>query len=373
MHETLSDAVAAVRAGAVTSGRLVDEALAAADARDAELGVFLARFDAAARAAAHDADAAVAAGRPLGPLHGAPVAVKDLLATHEGPTTAQSRVSDPAWGAEDAVAVARLRAAGAIVVGKTTTAEHAIGPPDAATPFPVPRNPWDPARYAGGSSSGSASGLVAGMFLGALGTDTGASIRMPAAFCGVTGLKPTFGRVPTTGCWPLAWSLDCVGPMARTARDCALLLDVLTGLDVHAGALDGDLRGVRVGLDPLVDHAGAWMDPAVEPALRAAAAALADRGADVVDVALPHYADLTTAAMVTFLSEGAAFHRRNLQERWHEYGASTRAALGAAVLLTGADYVQASARCRWSARPSWAPSWARRSSRPTGTRSACRR
>jgi aspartyl-tRNA(Asn)/glutamyl-tRNA(Gln) amidotransferase subunit A len=351
---TLSAAAAAVRDGAVTSGELVEAALAAADVWDPVIGTYIARFDDAARAAAAEADRARVAGRPVGPLHGVPIAVKDILATREGPTTAQSVVADPEWGGgADAVAVARLRAAGAIVMGKTSTMEYAVGLPDATKPFPVPRNPWDPGRYTGGSSSGSASGLAAGLFLGAIGTDTAGSIRMPAAFCGVSGLKPTFGRVPKSGCLPLGFSLDHVGPMARSARDCALMLAAMAGADPsdrqaadvavsdYAAALTGDLRGLRIGVDPLAAPAAHCLDQAVPVAVDAAVEALRDRGAEVVHVALPFYDELCTADIIILISEGAAFHMRDLRTRWEDYAAGTRMVLGSAPLYSGADYVQA--------------------------------
>ncbi|MEA2142080.1 MAG: amidase, partial [Solirubrobacteraceae bacterium] len=305
---TASTAAQAIRENAATSTQLVSEALAAAEIWDPVIGSFIARFDDRARAAAEAADLAVAHGRPLGPLHGVPIAIKDILATEEGPTTAQSVVADPDWGTDgDAVAVARLRAAGAIIMGKTSTMEFAVGLPDASKPFPVPRNPWDPSRYTGGSSSGSASGVASGMFLGAVGTDTGGSIRMPSAFCGITGLKPTFGRVPKSGCLPLGFSLDHVGPMARSARDCALMLGAMAGYhesdpaaaDVpvpdYLAALSGDLRGVRIGVDPLAGPAAHCLDPAVPVALDAALETLAGLGATLVPIELPFYDELCTA------------------------------------------------------------------------------
>lgn len=351
---TLSGAAAAVRAGALSSAELVDEAIAAADAWDGLIGTYISRFDDGAREAAARADAAVAAGERLGPLHGVPIGIKDILATREGPTTAQSVVADPEWGhGQDAVAVARLRAAGAIVVGKTSTMEYAVGLPDPTKPFPVPRNPWDPDRYTGGSSSGSASGLATGMFLGAVGTDTGGSIRMPSAFCGVTGLKPTFGRVPKSGCLPLGFTLDHVGPMARSARDCAVMLEVMAGADASDGqslaapagkyvdALGGDLRGVRIGLDRLVAPAAHCREAAIDAGLDTAVEVLRERGAVVVEVELPFYAELCTADIIILISEGAAFHQRNLRARWGDYAAGTRMVLGSAPLYSGADYVQA--------------------------------
>src|SRR6201996_337066 len=234
---TITDAAAALRSGQVSSVELVSEAIAVADAADETLGVFLNRFVDQSLAAAKEADAKQAAGEELGPLHGIPLGIKDIITTSEGVSTAQSLILDPAWSHGDAEVVTRLRDAGGIIAGKLTTMEFAIGMPDFSKPFPIPRNPWNPDHWTGGSSSGSGSSVAAGMVLGALGTDTGGSIRIPAAFCGITGLMPSFGRVPKSGCVPLGYSLDHIGPMARSARDCALMLSVLAGHDAScAGA-----------------------------------------------------------------------------------------------------------------------------------------
>lgn len=224
----LSTIAADLREGTVTSAALVEAALAGAEALDGQLGLFLARFDNAARTAAHERDEELAGGHDRGPLHGVPIVVKDIIATIEGPTTAQSRVLDAGWGAGiDAAVVSRLRAAGAVILGKTTTMEFAIGYPDPAKGFPVPRNPWDPERWTGGSSSGTAAAVAAGVAPAGLGTDTGGSVRLPAAYCGITGFKATYGAVPKSGVVPLGYSVDHVGPMARSVEDCAALLDVL--------------------------------------------------------------------------------------------------------------------------------------------------
>jgi aspartyl-tRNA(Asn)/glutamyl-tRNA(Gln) amidotransferase subunit A len=351
---TVSTAAEAIRRGEITSAEIVSDALTAADHWDPLIGAFITRFDKQATSTAEAADDAVADGRPLGPLHGVPIAIKDILATEEGPTTAQSVVADPGWGTDgDAIAVARLRAAGAVIMGKTSTMEFAVGLPDASKPFPVSRNPWDPSRYTGGSSSGSASGIASGMFLGAVGTDTAGSIRMPSAFCGITGLKPTFGRVPKSGCLPLGFSLDHVGPMARSARDCALMLSVMAGhhdsdpaaapvpvLD-YVAELTGDLRGMRIGIDPLATPAAHCLDPAVPAALDTVLDVLADLGAELVPIELPFYEELCTAAIVILISEGAAFHMNDLRSRWDDYAEGTRMVLGSAPLYSGADYVQA--------------------------------
>ena len=181
-------------------------------------------------AAAERADEAFAAGTDLGPYQGIPIGIKDILATGDGPTTANSLILDPAWGeGKDGPVVTRLRAAGAVITGKLVTMEFAIGVADATKPFPIPRNPWNLDHWPGGSSSGTGNGVAAGLFFAGIGTDTGGSIRIPAAFCGTSGLMPTFGRVPKSGCAPLGYSLDHIGPLARSARDCAEFLQLIAG------------------------------------------------------------------------------------------------------------------------------------------------
>ncbi|MBO2457546.1 amidase [Actinomadura sp. LCR2-06] len=352
MYLTIADAGAALRAGETTSVDLVRAALAVADARDAALGVHLARFDDAALAAAARADAELAAGADRGPLHGIPMGIKDLIAAAEGETTAQSLVLDREWGRErDAPAVARLRAAGAVITGKTTTMEFGIGAPDPAKPFPVPRNPWSTAHYPGGSSSGSAAGVAAGMFLGGLGTDSAGSVRYPAALCGVTGLKPTFGRVPKNGCVPLGPSYDHVGPLARTAEDCAAILTAVAGHDArdtassdrpagdYRGALTGSLAGLRIGVDPLLGKARERAGE-LDSVLVKAVAELRAAGASAVPIRLPYYRELTTVTRLGMAAEAFAYHRNDLRRRWSDYGAGTRLALAKGALLSAADFVQ---------------------------------
>ncbi|MGW6459036.1 amidase [Streptomyces sp. NPDC055078] len=350
---TLSETADAIAAGRLSSTAAVRSCVAAADAHDARLGMFHSRFTDTALEAAAAADRVTARGGTTGPLHGLPLGIKDLLTTREGPTTAGSMVPDPVSGSGDAVAVARLRDAGAVILGKLHTAEYAIGTPDPGKPLPVPRNPWDPRHWAGGSSSGSASAVASGAVLGALGTDTGGSIRIPAAFCGITGLKPTFGRVPKSGCVPLAYSLDHVGPMAPSARDCAVLLGALAGhhpgdpasLDVPVAdwtaALTGDLSGVRIGVDRLSRIGGPAEDPALPTVFTRAVEALRDLGAQVVELELPLYEELTAACHVTLVSEAFAYHRERLAAHWDDYFRTTRLRIASAVHFSGADYVQA--------------------------------
>lgn len=354
-YSTITDAADALRSGAVTATDLLDQAIAAADVDDERIGVFLTRFVELARAQAARVDEKVASGVPLEPLDGIPLGIKDMLACSQGPTTAGSLVLDPAWGTSvgSCTVVQRLERAGAIVVGKTTTQEFAIGQPDPDKPFPIPRNPWDTDRWAGGSSSGSASGVAAGMFLGAIGTDTGGSIRIPAAFNGITGLKPTFGRVPKSGVVPLSYTLDHVGPMARTAADCALILSVIAGADPsdpysstapvpdYCGALTDDLSGLTVGVDNLDRYAWQGIDPNQLELFASAVGALEEAGAAIVPVELPMYTELMAIDLIVLMSEGHAYHRPTLRSRWDDYGRGTRIALAAGGAATGADYVQA--------------------------------
>ncbi|MEV4600573.1 amidase [Amycolatopsis sp. NPDC049253] len=353
MYLTITEAAAALRAGETTSVALTTAAYVAADAHDEALGVYLARFDETALAAAAKADAELAGGVDRGPLHGIPLGIKDIIATEEGETTAQSLVLDRAWGAGgDAPVVARLRAAGAIITGKTSTMEYAIGTPDPDKPFPIPRNPWNTQHYPGGSSSGTGSGVAAGLFLGGLGTDTGGSIRYPATSCGITGLKQTFGRVPKAGCVPLGYSYDHIGPMARSAEDCAVMLAVLAGhdssdatsadrpVDDYTGGLTGSLAGLRIGIDRLLDRSPLTA-PELDPALDAAVAELVAAGAEVVDVRLPLYDELKTATMSGLAAEAYAYHQPDLRSRWTDYGAGTRMAVASGALVSAGDYVQA--------------------------------
>jgi aspartyl-tRNA(Asn)/glutamyl-tRNA(Gln) amidotransferase subunit A len=352
---TISEAGRRLRAGQLTATGLLGQVSDTADKADPRLGVYIRRFADEAVEAAERADAELAAGVDRGPLHGIPLGVKDILAARESITTGQSLVHDPAWWAgQDAPVVARLRAAGAVITGKTTTMEYAIGLPDPEKPFPVPRNPWDPATWPGGSSSGTGAGVAAGMFLGGLGTDTGGSIRIPAAYCGITGLKPTYGRVPRAGCLPLGFSLDHIGPMARSARDCALMLNAMAGHDSRdpaaqraaptdfTAALTGDLTGLRIGVERRIPLTAPDADPALAPAVEATATHLTEAGAEVVEVELPMYGALADADIVIMAAEAFSYHRDAMARgRWEDYGRYTRAFIAQGALLSAADYVTA--------------------------------
>jgi aspartyl-tRNA(Asn)/glutamyl-tRNA(Gln) amidotransferase subunit A len=350
---TISDAVAALRSGKISAVALTEAMIDRADRLDSKIGCYVIRTDEQALGAAAAADAALASGDPVGPLTGIPLGIKDIIATSDAPTTAQSLILAPDFGAQgDAPVVGRLRAAGAVITGKTTTMEYATGCPDPEKPFPIPRNPWHLAHWTGGSSSGTGNGVAAGLFLGGLGTDTSGSVRLPAGWCGISGLKPTFGRVPKSGCVPLGYSYDNIGPMARSARDCAIMLAVMAGhddsdacsvdapVDDYLAALDGDVSGLRIGVvTSLAEPPG--VPPDIAARFHAAVAVLAGAGAQIREVELPYYSEVQTATTAGMAVEAFAYHRRDLQARWSDYGASTRMSIAAALMTTGADYVQA--------------------------------
>src|SRR5579863_6825015 len=226
---------------------------------DPKLNVFI-RLDAdAAMAAAKAAEQEIVAGRPRGPLHGVPVGIKDIIDVAGLPTTCHSKILLDNVKTTDAVVVSKLRQAGAIILGKLSTHEFALGGPSFDLPFPPARNPWNPAHHPGGSSSGSGAGVCAGLFPLALGSDTGGSVRNPASSCGIVGLKPTYGLVSRRGVFPLSFTLDHVGPLTRTVADNALLLDAIAGYDPldpgsaaappgrYASGLGRGVRGLRIG------------------------------------------------------------------------------------------------------------------------------
>jgi aspartyl-tRNA(Asn)/glutamyl-tRNA(Gln) amidotransferase subunit A len=296
------------------------------------------------------AERELSAGRSRGPLHGVPVAVKDLCWTRGERTTGGSKVLSDFVPDEDASVVARLRAAGAVIFGKTNTPEFAYGPLNAYHYGPS-RNPWDPTRFTGGSSMGAAAALAGGLVPGALGSDTGGSIRGPAHWSGVTGLMPTYGRVPLRGVVPLATTLDHMGPMTRSALDAALLLRVLAGHDPldptsaeapvpdYAREAARPVRGLRVG----VPRGYLWdlLAPAIGTAVEVALDELRRLGLLVEDVTLPEWAAAADASHVLIRSEAATEYRKVLAERPEDLIPEVRERLEAGVRTSAVEYLEA--------------------------------
>lgn len=315
----LADLARMIAAKQVSPMEVVSAHLARIDALDGKLRAFITVMRESAVDAARAAEARVVAGDRLGPLHGVPIGLKDLYHTKDAPTTGGSKILAGGGPTEDATVVARLRAAGAIVLGKLNMHEFAYGPEGLNEHYGSAWNPWDAKthRIAGGSSSGSGVAVAAGLCAGALGSDTGGSIRIPAALCGITGIKPTYGRVSRAGVLPLAWSLDHVGPMARSAADCALMLAAMAGPDPkdpstsplpvpdYAAALSGDIKGIRVGvLRPFfLESAGMVLRQAVEQAVKD----LAGLGARIDDAKLSLAEHAVGASFAVIASEALAF------------------------------------------------------------------
>jgi aspartyl-tRNA(Asn)/glutamyl-tRNA(Gln) amidotransferase subunit A len=351
---TITAAAAALRSGEVTSLDLTSTLLERIDRLNGPLGAFVTVMTETALDAAAQADKAFGDGIDAGPLQGIPVAVKDIISTKDAPTTANSRVLSPDFGRGiDAPVAARLRAAGSVIMGKSTTSEFALGMPDASKGFPIPHNPWNVLHTAAGSSSGTGIAVAAGLVLGGLGTDTGGSVRFPAAVNGHTGLKVTFGRVPKNDVVPLGYTLDSIGPMARSAADCALLLQVMAGYDAgdrfaaraavpdYTAMLTGDVSGLRIGVPMPYFFDSPDLDQQVRDAVLAVASTLGSAGAVLDDVVVPYAAQAKDANLVTMLTEAYAYHHENLIHRWSDYGAFTRPWFGRGAFYTSADYVQA--------------------------------
>jgi len=297
---TIHQARALLDAGEISAVELTQAVLDRILSVDNAVKAYLTLTPEAALEQARAADAArVGAGlAPALPLQGIPIAVKDIICTAGIPTTCGSRILEDFVPPYDATVVARLKAAGAVILGKTNTDEFAMGSSTENSAFFPTHNPWDLERVPGGSSGGSAAAVAAGECLGALGTDTGGSVRQPAALCGIVGLKPTYGRVSRYGLIAFASSLDQVGVLTRDVTDAAILLNVIAGHDPldstsldapvpdATAALTGDIRGMRVGVPREYFIPG--MQPEVEAAVRAALEKLADLGAEIVEVSLPH-------------------------------------------------------------------------------------
>jgi aspartyl-tRNA(Asn)/glutamyl-tRNA(Gln) amidotransferase subunit A len=289
----------AVRAGETSAANAIEAALASAHEIE-DLHAFLSLRDGPARREAAEVDRRIAAGDGAElPLAGVPVAVKDNIAVAGGPTTCGSRLLEPYVSPFDATAISRLREAGAIVIGKTNLDEFAMGSSTENSAFGPSRNPHDPTRVPGGSSGGSVVAVAAGCVPVALGSETGGSVRQPAAFCGTVGVKPTYGRVSRYGLVAFGSSLDQIGTVGATVEDAALVLSVIAGSDPHdatsapepvgdlsAGLDDVDLARVRVGWPS--EYFGEGLDPAILAACESARDALAEGGAEIVDVSLPH-------------------------------------------------------------------------------------
>ena len=334
---------AAYRAGTLDPITLVDALLARIAVVDPQLHCFIRLDIPAVRAAAIAATQEIAAYGMRGPLHGVPVGIKDVIDVAGLPTTCHSRLRLDDVAASDAAVVARLRGAGAIIFGKLATHEFAIGGPAFDLPFPPARNPWNIACHPGGSSSGAGAAVAAGLIPAAVGTDTAGSVRNPASACGIVGLKPTRDAVSCEGVFPLAWSLDHVGPLTRSVEDAALMLAAMTGV-AYDGELLSDVAGLRIGVVRHFHEVDLPAGAETAAAFDRVADMLTGAGAVVTPVVLPSLNEFAAVNRIILAAEGFTIHRRDLCDRPGDYAAITRRTLLVGAFLTAEDYVSAMRR-----------------------------
>jgi len=360
LDASLEDAIAALRARTVGALELTEAALARIARREPQLNAFIAVTADQARDRAKAIDAGRAptalAGAPTA-LAGAPIALKDLFDVAGVATTAGSTLLQANVPSEDSAVAADLLAAGAVSLGKTNLHEWAFGVTTNNPHYGPTRNPWAGERIPGGSSGGSAAALIAGEIFGSIGSDTGGSIRIPASLCGIVGLKPTYGRVSLRGAIPLAWSLDHAGPMARTVRDAALLLQVIAGYDAgdpvaadvpvddFLADIEAGVRGLRIGIvgGRFFSRLAANEQPssAVREAVRAALEVFGREGAQLEEIELPRTDELRQTQHVIICTEAAAYHRERIAEHRDAYGTDVARRIDVGRPITGTEYASA--------------------------------
>jgi aspartyl-tRNA(Asn)/glutamyl-tRNA(Gln) amidotransferase subunit A len=351
---TIREASKLLKSGQLSPVELTRAFLERIEHLDGTLQAYITVLPEQAMAVARSAEAEILQGDYRGPLHGIPIALKDLYDTAGVRTTASSRVMANRVPSADATTTARLKAAGTILLGKLAMHEFALGGPDPTCGFPLARNPWNLDYIPGGSSSGSGTAIAAGLCMGSLGSCTGGSIRGPAAYCSIVGLKATYGRVSRYGVVPLSWSLDHCGPMTWTVEDSALMLQAIAGYDPkdpttsrapvpdYTAALQDTIKGLTIGVprhfffadDPRIDRETLTC---VDQALQT----LQELGAQVQDVTIPALQYSGVAQPVIMLSEAFAYHEKLLRRTPQEFGEMVRARFRTGGLFTSADYVQA--------------------------------
>src|SRR3954454_3274352 len=322
---TIAEAAKLIQQRELSPVELVDSRLARIEKFDGKLHSFIRVLADSARAEARAAETEIAAGNYRGPLHGIPLGLKDIYETGGVPTTGHSKVMQDHVPKADAFSVKKLRDAGAVVMGKLATHEFAFGGPSFDLPWAPARNPWDTTRFTGGSSSGTGASVAAGLVLGGTGSDTGGSIRGPAAFCGLAGIKPTYGLVSRMGILPLAFSLDHAGPLAWTAEDNAIMLQAMAGHDPadpasadhpipdYRAALQRDANGLRLGLVRHFYERDNEANAATCDAIAAAVRTLEGLGCPVREVTLSPLADWVACGVVIMLCEAYAIHEVKLR------------------------------------------------------------
>jgi aspartyl-tRNA(Asn)/glutamyl-tRNA(Gln) amidotransferase subunit A len=342
MPATMVEAAEALRAGRISATDLVDLSLKAIAIHNAATHAFIRVDEDTARAAARTVDTERAAGIDRGPLHGLPISLKDLIDVAGEPTTAASKVFAGRIADADAPITARLRAAGAVLIGKTNLHEFALGTTSEDSAYGPVLHPMDHGRAAGGSSGGSAVAVATGMGLASVGTDTGGSIRIPSAACGIVGLKPSKGDVPLTGVVPLSITFDHAGPLTRSVQDAAWLWSVLAGRAIHTVQTVG-VRGMRLGV--LGDYFAAPVEAHVAEAFERACGRLRSAGASTAPVTFAPAPRITETYVNIVLPEGAAWHAPWLDAREADYSPAVHGRLLSGRDISAVAYLQARQEC----------------------------
>lgn len=348
---TLAQAAQQLQNKKVSPVELVQACLQRIEQYDEQLKAFITVQAESALQVAKASETMLMAGHKLGLLHGIPIGLKDNLAVNECRTTAGSKVLANWVPNYDATVSARLRSAGAIFMGKLNMHEFAWGGTSDNPHYGAVRNPWNTSRFAAGSSGGSGAAVAAGMCLGAIGTDTGGSIRLPAAINGITGLRPTYGRVSNHGVIPLAWSMDTVGPMARTVEDCAMMFQTFAGHDRndptsaqahtedYLAQLSKSIKGLRIGVVP--NYFFHHLQQPVHDAVKQALQVYEGLGAEVVEVDIKNIHGNISAQLTIESAEPSTYHQRWLRERPDDYGEDVRLLLEMGEMLLATQYLQA--------------------------------
>lgn len=350
----VSEAAGGLRRKEFSPVELTQACLARIAKVDGQLHAFISVTAELALQQARQAERELMSGTDRGELHGIPIALKDLYATKDIRTTCHSAVLQDWVPDFTATAAAKLMEAGAVLLGKLGMHEFAFGGPSVDAPFPAVRNPWNLAHIPGGSSSGSGAALAAGLCFGALGSDTGGSIRTPSSHCGIVGIKPTYGRVSRYGVVPLSWSLDHAGPMARSVEDCAILLQAIAGYDAKDSAsanlpvpnfrleLKRGIKGVRIGVprENWFDEQKG-IDPETEAVFNAALKTLESLGSILVEIDGRPFATARKANQTILIAEAYAYHEKRFQEAPGKFGTSVRRRMLEGAFLSAADYIAA--------------------------------
>jgi aspartyl-tRNA(Asn)/glutamyl-tRNA(Gln) amidotransferase subunit A len=340
-----------VQSKEISPVEIIEAHLTRIDATEPVLNSFITLLADQARKAARQAEKDIQAGRYKGPLHGIPVALKDLYNTGGVRTTSGSRIFDTFIPAEDCTVAAKFHQAGAILLGKLNMHQFAYGPTGENPDYGHMHNPWNPDMVTGGSSGGSGSAAAAGQCTITTGSDTGGSIRIPAALCGIVGLKPTYGLVSRHGLSALSWSLDHPGPMTRTVEDTAITMNVIAGHDPrdvasakvdipdYTSALTGDVKGLRIGI--VKEYFEAPLDPQVRKAVMDAISLLESMGAEVKEVSYPMFNQSQAISSTVLMAEATAYHRDLLEKDGHQLYEPVRQRLEAGLFISAAEYLRA--------------------------------